>query len=132
MVDSRRDFMKKAAAAAAPVTAISGCMTSKQEGIETLYIEADPEELHTDVDGQDLYANIMAYAEDESLKELRMEYREPGEKTWNILDERKTDEEKLHIQESFHTDMEGSYSFRSVAQTDQEEYISEVKQVEFL
>lgn len=133
MDESRRDFLRKAAVTVAPLTAVSGCVTEgKDETIDALYIEADPEELHTEVDGHNIYVNLMSYAEDESLEELRMEYREPGEDAWKILDEREADGEKLHIQESFSTDQEGEYMFRSIASTGQQEYISEIEEVNFL
>ena len=132
MSDSRRDFLRKAAATAAPVTALSGCMGEREDqGIDSLYIETDLEELDTEVDGHDIYVNVMTYAEDEELEKMTLQYREPGEDAWNLLESREASDSEAQISEPFHTETEGEYEFRSVASTETTQYISETEEVVF-
>ncbi|MFB6116729.1 MAG: hypothetical protein ABEK10_04440 [Candidatus Nanosalina sp.] len=132
MKDSRRDFLRKAAVTAAPVTALSGCIGDEEDQeIDSLYIETDLEELDTEVGGHDVYVNIMTYAEDEKLEEMALQYREPGEEAWNLLESQEASDNEAQISEPFHTETEGEYEFRSVASTETTQYISETEEVVF-
>ncbi len=132
MKDSRRDFLKKAAATAAPLAAFSGCTgTGSREELEAFYIETDLEELDTEVDGHDLYVNVMTYAEDRTLEDMTLEYREPGEDVWNVLDREEAKGGEVQISEPFHAETVGEYEFRSVASTGETNYVSETEEVRF-
>ena len=128
----RRDFLR-AAATAVPAT-LAGCTGkgSEHEEIDTFYLETDLDKLETEVNGNDLYVNLMSYAEDEDLENMRLEYREPGEEAWNVLEQQEAEKGESQISEPFHAETEGRYRFRSVAETGTENYVSETEEVEFV
>ena len=134
MVDlNRREFM---AATVAPV-ATAGCLGSSEDentGLEKFYFDTDLEKAEVDVDGEDIYVNLYAHAEDsqEALQKMELQYMEPGEDVWKNLTTEEADAGEISATEPYSAEEPGDYRFRSVAHTEQASYASEVEVVEFV
>jgi hypothetical protein len=127
---TRREFI---AASVAPVIATgSGCTGRQEDGPEELYFSADLDRAPVKLDGEDIYVNMQSFAEGEDLQENRIEYQEPGEQVWNVLDSEEVQGSESAMSESYTTDTPGEYRFRSVVEAGGESYTSETEVVEFV
>jgi hypothetical protein len=127
---TRREFI---AASVAPLIATgSGCTGRQEEGPEELYLSTDLDRAPVKLDGEDIYVNLQSFAEGEDLQENRIEYQEPAEQVWNILESEKVNGSESAISESYTADIPGEYRFRSVVEAGGEQYVSEAEVVEFV
>lgn len=100
---------------------------------DELEIHADLDRMPENVDGHDLYANIYAhadYSEEQGLERLELQQLKPGEQEWDILEAEEPVEKEGSIAKSYNPEDLGEYSFRAVAYTDEETYISETENLE--
>lgn len=76
--------------------------------------------------------NVRAYAEDDDLEGIEIQYIEPGEDDWQPLTEEKTDTDEAEIVEPFNRETNGTYEFRTVAYLEGEEPVkSDEEEIKF-
>lgn len=127
---TRREFV---AASVAPVMITgSGCIGKEDEELESFYFDSDLNKAPVDIDGEDIYVNLRSFAEGQGLEENRIEYQEPGDRVWSVLDAEDVQGTETAVAESYTTDEPGEYRFRSVVEADEERYVSETEVVEFV
>jgi len=134
MEQNRRDLLKKASATIAPLASLSGCTAKVEnyEEIEELYIDTDIDEAHNEIAGTEIHVNVRAYAEDDDLEGIEIQYIEPGEDDWQPLTEEKTDTDEAEIVEPFNRETNGTYEFRTVAYLEGEEPVkSDEEEIKF-
>lgn len=134
MEESRRDFLKMAFVTGAPVIPLSGCLSDGEnyERIEQLYLDTDIDEAQREIAGTEIHVNVRAYAEDDDLEELEVQYTEPGEEVWQVLTEEGAEENEAEVVEPFNGETSGTYEFRTVAYLEgEEQVISDEEEVKF-
>lgn len=128
---SRRKFL---GAAAGSIFATSGCLSSEEGELDSLYFDTDLDKLETDLDGQELYVNLFAHAEDteETLESMEIQYRVEGEDVWETLTETDETGNEISLTEAYSSEQPETYQFRSKVSTGRETYTSDTEVVEFV
>lgn len=87
------------------------------------------------VEGHDVYVNLFVhadYSEERDLEKLELQQLKPGEQEWELLEAEEPVEEEVRITRRCNPEKLGEYSFRGVAYTGDEIYMSETETLEVL
>ena len=128
---NRRVFLKGTALG---VTGVSGCLGSGESGedLESFDLWTDLESMDEKVGGHDIHVNVYSHVEsgNEGVEEVEMQYLEPGEEAWQVLDREEASGSSLSVEESYDPEITGTHSFRAVAYTENKQYVTETEDVE--